>query len=191
MDELETLPERSRAAYRMIEAFAAEAAEPYRITVACDRDPLVPVKSDEIAGAVAVIADLERYSEDLLGEVGAARGGTLRLIARYGVGTDSVALDAATDCGVVVANTPGANAFPTAEWSVATLLDVAGRRIPHHERAGLGHEKRGPSRLDVYGRTLGLVGTGTIGAHGRRSPPGLWDGGPRLRSVSRYGVGRD
>lgn len=163
MDELETLPERSGAAYRALRTFADEADERYRVELRCDRDPLVPMTSGEIADAVAVIADLERYSEELLATVGSAHGGALRIIARYGVGTDSVALDAATRAGVLVANTPGANSRPTAEWSVATLLDVAGRRIPHHERASLGRDKRGPSRLDVHGRTLGVVGTGTIG----------------------------
>ncbi len=163
MDELETLPERSHAAYRALETFVAGSAERYRIELKCDRDPHDPVRREELSEAVGVIADLERYSAELLTEVGGAGGGTLRIIARYGVGTDSVALDAATRSGVVVANTPGANSLPTAEWSVATLLDVAGRRIPHHERARAGRDKQGPSRLDVYGRTLGVVGTGTIG----------------------------
>jgi D-3-phosphoglycerate dehydrogenase len=95
--------------------------------------------------------------------VGQASGGDLGLIARYGVGYDSVDTEAAAEFGVLVANTPGANSMPTAEWAVATLLDVCGRRIPHHERASRGQSKSGPSRLDISGRTLGVIGTGNIG----------------------------
>jgi D-3-phosphoglycerate dehydrogenase len=128
-----------------------------------DRDPRSPLDSEELKDAVAVIADLEVYTNKILGKVGRTAGGDLGLIARYGVGYNSVDIEAASRYGVLVTNTPGANARPTAEWAVATLLDVAGRRIPQHERAGGGLSKSGPSRLDVSGKTLGVVGTGTIG----------------------------
>jgi D-3-phosphoglycerate dehydrogenase len=129
----------------------------------CDRDPRQPLSPEELSGVEAVIADLESYDRELLTKLGRGKGGSLGLIMRYGVGVDSVDLDAATESGVFVANTPGANARPTAEWAVATLLDIAGRRQPHHERARDGLSKTGPSRLDVSGETLGIVGTGTIG----------------------------
>lgn len=128
-----------------------------------DRDPAVPLSSDELKGAVAVIADLERYDRSLLEDVGSRRGGSLELIARYGVGVDSVDLSAARECGVTVTNTPGANSRPTAEWTVSTILDIAGRRTIHHSRAKEGLTKVGPSRLDVTGKRLGIVGTGAIG----------------------------
>ncbi len=67
--------------------------------------------------------------------------------------------------GVLVTNTPGANALPTAEWAVTTLFDVAGARLFHHRRAAAGKPKSGTARLDISGKTLGVVGTGTIGKH--------------------------
>jgi len=140
-------------------AEAGDIAVEYR----CDRDPAQPVTAAELDGVTAVIADLEHYDAGLLGAVGPKAGGSLRLIARYGVGYDAVDVSAATEAGVIVANTPGANSRPTAEWAVATIMAVAGRRTGHHARASRGLRKVGPSRIDVSGKTLGIIGTGAIG----------------------------
>ncbi len=129
----------------------------------CDRDPAQPVTAAELDGVTAVIADLERYDADLLKKVGPRGGGSLRLATRYGVGYDAVDVPAATEVGIIVANTPGANSRPTAEWAVATIMAVAGRRSIHHGRASRGLRKIGPSRIDISGKTLGIVGTGAIG----------------------------
>jgi D-3-phosphoglycerate dehydrogenase len=128
-----------------------------------ERNPAEPLRPKELEGAVAVIADLELYDEALLSKVGRGAGGSLALIARYGVGYNSVDTEAAARYGVLVTNTPGANTRPTAEWAVATLLSVAGRRIRQHDKASRGEGKSGPSRLDVSGRKLGMIGTGGIG----------------------------
>lgn len=129
----------------------------------CDRNPLEPLTPGELEGVTAIIADLEQYPAELLRQIGPTGGGSVRLISRYGVGTDSVDIAGATAAGIMVTNTPGCNSRPTAEWAVTTLLDVAGRRNVHHERASAGLTKTGPSRLDVTGRCLGVVGTGMIG----------------------------
>jgi len=142
----------------------------------------------ELDDVVAVIADLEEYSAELLAEVGSgapigagygAAGGNApgggpvasdararpgpALISRYGIGVDAIDLAAARRAGVTVCNAPGANARPTAEWTLATILDIAGRRIPQHERAAAGLRKAGPSRIDLTGATVGIVGTGHVG----------------------------
>lgn len=129
----------------------------------CDRDPSAPLSTEELKDAVAVIADLEEYDEALLSRVGPTAEGSLRLIARYGIGYNSIDVDAASTAGILVTNTPGANALPTAEWTLATIIDIAGRRIPHHKGAAQGHLKSGPSRLDISGKTLGVVGMGHVG----------------------------
>ena len=72
---------------------------------------------------------------------------------------------AAAEHGVTVTNTPGVNALPMAEWALATLIDVASRRIPHHERAANGLRKTGPSRIDLSGKRVGIVGTGFSGRY--------------------------
>ena len=129
----------------------------------CNRDPAQPMTVAELDGVTAVIADLEHYDANLLKQVGPRGGGSLRLITRYGVGYDAVDIPAATQAGIIVANTPGANSRPTAEWAVATIMAVAGRRSIHHARASQGLRKVGPSRIDISGKTLGIVGTGAIG----------------------------
>lgn len=129
----------------------------------CDRDPSARPVPEEFEGVVAVIADLEPYSEDLLERIGIGNGGSLELIVRYGVGYESVDVAAATRAGILVANTPGANSRPTAEWAVATLLDIAGRRMPNHHLSSAGKGKGKLPRLDVSGKILGVVGTGGIG----------------------------
>ncbi len=129
----------------------------------CDRNPADPLEPSELRDAVVVIADLERYQRDLLETVGSANGGTLRLIARYGIGYNNVDTTATGRNGVIVTNTPGASAPPTAEWAVAMMMAVSGRCVLQHQRAAAGQKKSGASRLDLYGGTLGIVGTGTIG----------------------------
>jgi lactate dehydrogenase-like 2-hydroxyacid dehydrogenase len=92
-----------------------------------------------------------------------ARG--LRVIARVGVGTDSIDVAAATRHGVAVCITPGVNAATTADHAVALML-AALRRIPEHDRAvRAGRWPRGQEATpwELSGATIGLVGYGTIG----------------------------
>ncbi|MFW5994797.1 MAG: NAD(P)-dependent oxidoreductase [Spirochaetia bacterium] len=161
LDEPITESPNAGAARSMLEKAAAQAgvAVDYR----CTRNPSRALEAAELEGAVAVIADLEHYDRQLLRQVGDGCGGPLALIARYGVGYTSVDIEAAKECGVLVTNTPAANASPTAEWAVATMLDVAGKRRFHHQRAAAGQSKAGTMRLDLGGKTLGIVGTGTVG----------------------------
>ncbi len=163
MDPLITHPKEEGEAARMLARLAGGSDGKIRIDYRCDRDPRDPLSGAELDRTAATIADLELYSREVLQEVGAGAGGPLKLIARYGVGYDTVDLEAAVEFGVIVTNCPGCNAMPTAELTVATILDIAGRRIPHYETASRGKTKEGPSRLDVFGKTLGTIGTGAIG----------------------------
>ncbi len=163
LDDLATHPQNEHTGRALLSSLADRDDNPVEVEFRCDRDPGTPMTASELDGVVAVIADLETYDAELLASVGVNAGGTLELVARYGVGYDAVDVGAAVRSGVTVCNTPGANSVPTAEWSVATLLAIAGRRLPHHERAAAGLTKDGPSRLDVSGKTLGIVGTGAIG----------------------------
>ena len=89
----------------------------------------------------------------------------LRVIARVGVGTDSVDVEAATRAGVAVCTTPGINATTTADHTIALML-AALRRVAEHDRAmRRGRWPRGRSEepSELSGATVGLVGFGTIG----------------------------
>ena len=88
----------------------------------------------------------------------------LRVIGRAGVGVDNVDLEAATAAGVLVMNTPGGNAISVAEHTLALMLAMA-RRIPQANastRAGK-WEKKKFLGSELRGKTLGIVGLGSIG----------------------------
>ena len=88
----------------------------------------------------------------------------LRVIGRAGVGVDNVDLDAATAAGVLVMNTPGGNAISVAEHTLALMLAMA-RRIPEANASTRGGkwEKKKFLGNELRGKTLGIVGLGSIG----------------------------
>jgi phosphoglycerate dehydrogenase-like enzyme len=90
----------------------------------------------------------------------------LRVIARVGVGTDSIDLEAATEAGVVVTTAPGMNSETAADHTLALMLAVV-RRVTEHDaaiRAGAWPRGGDLTPGDLHGRTVGLVGHGRIGA---------------------------
>jgi glyoxylate reductase len=91
----------------------------------------------------------------------------LRVISQVAVGYDNIDVQAATERGIVVTNTPGVLDEATADLAFALLLAVA-RRVPEAERyLREGRWQRWDVDLlcggDVHGRTLGIVGLGRIG----------------------------
>jgi D-3-phosphoglycerate dehydrogenase len=88
----------------------------------------------------------------------------LRVIGRAGVGVDNVHLEAATAAGVLVMNTPGGNAISVAEHTLALMLAMA-RRIPQADASTRGGkwEKKKFLGSELRGKTLGIVGLGSIG----------------------------
>lgn len=87
----------------------------------------------------------------------------LRLVSIWGTGTDNVDLAAAADLGVTVMNTPAVSAPSVAEGTLALMLATA-RRIPPLDAAvKRGEWPRGMVSA-LYGKTLGVLGTGAIGA---------------------------
>src|SRR5512140_2374115 len=88
----------------------------------------------------------------------------LRVIGRAGVGVDNVDLNAATAAGILVMNTPGGNAVSVAEHTMAVMLAMA-RHIPQaaaSTKAGK-WEKKKLMGNELRGKTLGIVGLGSIG----------------------------
>jgi len=88
----------------------------------------------------------------------------LRIIGRAGVGVDNVDQEFATRRGIVVMNTPGANAIAVAELTIGLMLSLA-RHIPRAAetmRAGK-WEKKSLQGSELSGKTLGIVGLGRIG----------------------------
>ena len=90
----------------------------------------------------------------------------LRIIGRAGSGLDNVDTTAATKRGIVVMNTPGGNTVTTAEHTFAMIFALA-RKIPQATvsmKAGR-WEKEKFMGVELYNKTLGIVGMGQIGSH--------------------------
>jgi D-3-phosphoglycerate dehydrogenase len=88
----------------------------------------------------------------------------LRVIGRAGVGVDNIDAEAATRRGIVVMNTPGANAIAVAELTVGLMLALA-RKLPvanNGMHAGR-WEKKTLQGAELRGKTLGILGLGRIG----------------------------
>ncbi|MFN8471111.1 MAG: phosphoglycerate dehydrogenase [Anaerolineae bacterium] len=86
----------------------------------------------------------------------------LKVIARYGVGTDNVDLEAARARGIIVTNTPTANAVSVAELTVALMLNLARPILAAAEATRRGEWPRTTGML-LEGKCVGLVGLGAIG----------------------------
>lgn len=87
----------------------------------------------------------------------------LRLVSIWGTGTDNVDLEAAGRRGVTVCNTPGVNALAVAEHAVALMLATA-RKIPKIDREMRSGAWPRELLTQCLGKTLGVFGTGRIGA---------------------------
>jgi D-3-phosphoglycerate dehydrogenase len=88
----------------------------------------------------------------------------LRVVGRAGVGVDNIDADAATRRGIVVMNTPGANAVAVAELTIGLMLALA-RKLPV-ANAGMHAgkwEKKSLQGAELRGKTLGILGLGRIG----------------------------
>ncbi|MFA5145416.1 MAG: phosphoglycerate dehydrogenase [Candidatus Omnitrophota bacterium] len=89
----------------------------------------------------------------------------LKVIGRAGVGLDNVDLDAATQKGIIVMNTPTGNTISTAEHTMSMILSLS-RNIPQADvSTKKGEWKRSKFMgVELYGKTLGIVGLGRIGS---------------------------
>ena len=88
----------------------------------------------------------------------------LKLIGRAGIGVDNVDVAAATDLGIIVMNTPDANATTTAELTIGHLMSLS-RHLPAADRS-VREGKWERSKFmgsEVAQKTLGIIGFGTIG----------------------------
>jgi D-3-phosphoglycerate dehydrogenase / 2-oxoglutarate reductase len=122
--------------------------------------PTAAALPSELANAEAlVVRSATKVTPALL-----AKAQRLRVIGRAGVGVDNVDVEAATNRGVLVMNTPGGNAVSVAEHTLALMLALA-RAVPQANastQAGR-WEKSAFSGTELRGKTLGLVGLGRVG----------------------------
>lgn len=122
----------------------------------------------------------------------------LRVISKHGAGVDMIDICAATERGIVVANSGDANAFAVAQHAVALML-ATHRRVVFIDRmiregGYLQREKVGMRLGDLWETTVGLVGLGNIGRHAAEMVSGFrarvigFDPGVRAEDMAAFGV---
>ncbi|MDG2529306.1 phosphoglycerate dehydrogenase [Caulobacter endophyticus] len=128
----------------------------FDIKVGLSKDELIAVIGDYDGIAIRSGAKLDK---DVI-----AAAHKLQVIARAGIGVDNVDIPAATAKGIVVMNTPFGNSITTAEHAIAMMFALA-RQIPAADastQAGK-WEKNRFMGVELYAKTLGLIGAGNIG----------------------------
>ena len=129
-----------------------------------DLVPLQTKKPEEfLAQAADCDALLNTYAGPITAEV-MAKMPKCRIIARYGIGVDTIDLDAATQAGIIVTNNPTYCIEEVAEHTMALLLSAA-RKVAFYDRlvrAGQWAVPPGKPLFRLSGSTLGLVGFGNI-----------------------------
>jgi D-3-phosphoglycerate dehydrogenase len=126
----------------------------------------------ELAEAEAVIADGRTIFDAQV--MKAAR--KLRILARIGVGLDNVDVNAATERGVYVTNTPGVLSDAVAELTIGLMLALSRRLLEAHAFVKSGKwTELTPFRfgIDLSGKTIGIIGMGQIGMEVARRASGL------------------
>ena len=93
-------------------------------------------------------------------------GKNLKIIGRAGVGVDNIDIEAATQKGIIVVNSPDGNTHAAAEHTIAMMMAMS-RNIPSADASiknGL-WERSKFTGVEVYNKTLGIIGLGKIGSH--------------------------
>jgi D-3-phosphoglycerate dehydrogenase len=117
---------------------------------------------------------LNTYAGPITAEV-MAQMPKCKIIARYGIGVDTIDLKAATEAGIIVTNNPTYCIEEVAEHAMALLLTAA-RKVAFYDRlvrAGRWEVPPGKPIMRLAGSTLGLVGFGNIARHAAKCAAGF------------------
>jgi phosphoglycerate dehydrogenase-like enzyme len=124
--------------------------------------PLGPTASADrmaevLSGAAGVVAGSEFYTSAVLDRLA-----DLRIIARSGVGYDAIDVPAATERGILVATTPGGNDWAVADHAFALMLGLC-HNIASNDRTSKAGQWKRPVGVDLWRKTIGIVGLGRTG----------------------------
>ena len=121
-----------------------------------------PLQGEELLsrldGVDGYIAGLDYITADVVKQM----PDSLKVISRYGAGVDRVDIAACKERGIIVTNTPGANATAVCEMAFGLML-CAARNIPALHKAVEAGEWPRANGMELSGKTLGIVGLGAIG----------------------------
>jgi len=123
-----------------------------------------PLKEAELISEIPQYDAVIVRSQTKVSRAAIEVAGRLKVIGRAGVGVDNVDIDAATQRGIIVMNTPSGNTISTAELTFSMLLSMA-RSIPQaHASMKEGKwDRKSFLGVEVYNKTLGVLGLGRIG----------------------------
>jgi len=130
-----------------------------------DFQPALGKDKDKLAEAIGDFDGLAIRSATKVSPKILEKAAKLKVIGRAGIGVDNVDIPAATAKGIIVMNTPFGNSITTAEHAISLMLALA-RQIPEADsstRAGK-WEKNKFMGVEIYSKTLGIIGCGNIGS---------------------------
>jgi D-3-phosphoglycerate dehydrogenase / 2-oxoglutarate reductase len=146
------------------DALSPRAVEIFRAR-GVDADVAIGLKPDELRDRIApydglAVRSATKVTADLL-----AAADRLRVIGRAGIGVDNIDVAAASERGIVVMNTPYGNSITAAEHTIAMMFALA-RQIPAADRSTQAGkwEKARFMGVELFGKTLGIIGCGNVGA---------------------------
>jgi D-3-phosphoglycerate dehydrogenase len=128
--------------------------------IKCPREFTGKVLAEDIRDVDAIVAGDARITRKSL--EGVQR---LKVIGRYGVGVDSVDLDACTEKRIIVFNAPGLNAVSVAEHTIGMMIAISKRFLLFDKlvRTGMWGEKVRYMNTELSKKTVGIIGFGDIG----------------------------
>ena len=129
-------------------------------------DSLVGKSRDALLAALGSADGLIVRSETKVDRELLAAGQRLLAVARAGVGVDAIDVDAATQAGIVVLNTPSANTIAATEQTFVLMLALIRRTADAVAALRAGKwDRKAFIGTELYGKTLGIVGLGRIGGN--------------------------
>jgi len=128
-------------------------------------DVRVGLPKEELEAIIGEYDGLAVRSATRVTEKVLAAAKKLRVVGRAGIGVDNIDVKAATAKGVIVMNTPFGNSITTAEHTISLMMALA-RQIPEADRSTQAGkwEKSRFMGVELYAKTLGVVGCGNIGS---------------------------
>ena len=130
-------------------------------------EPESPIRAAQLEGFDALILLSNRFAEESI-----PKGGRLSVVARFGVGYDTVDVDACTRAGIALVITPDGVRRPVAVSIITLMLALTGKLMVKDRltrEAAAGFAKRADHMgVGLVGRTFGSLGIGNIGAEAYR-----------------------
>lgn len=130
-----------------------------------DVDVKVGMKPDELKACIGdyhglIVRSATKVTREII-----EAADNLKVVGRAGTGVDNIDIEAATEKGIVVMNTPGGNTVAAAEHAISMML-AAARKIPQaHSKLKAGKwDKKSFMGIEVHNKVLGVVGMGRIGS---------------------------